>query len=135
MSPVFLSALALLLLNDLVLKQRYPHFITFTGYLEAIDRFLVGDVRTPCWAGERFMNVDHLGEVSPCIEKLHLRAGNLRRDPWSLVSARLRSYEETKGCTSCMTACRGFVEEMSGMPKARSYAEFFGGFANIALSR
>jgi MoaA/NifB/PqqE/SkfB family radical SAM enzyme len=116
------------------IKRRYPHFITFTGYLEAIDRFLTGDVRTPCWAGERFLNVDHLGEVSPCIEKLHLRAGNLRRDPWSLVSERLRSYEETKGCTSCMTACRGFVEEMSGLPRARSYAEFLR-FANVALSR
>jgi MoaA/NifB/PqqE/SkfB family radical SAM enzyme len=118
----------------LELKKRYPHFITFSGYLEAIDRFLMGDVRTPCWAGERFLNVDHMGEVSPCIEKLHLRAGNLRRDPWSVVAERLRSFEETKGCTSCMTACRGFVEEMSGAPKARSYGEFFGGFANVAMA-
>jgi MoaA/NifB/PqqE/SkfB family radical SAM enzyme len=37
----------------LELKQKYPHFVTFSGYLEAIDRFLVGDVRTPCWAYER----------------------------------------------------------------------------------
>jgi MoaA/NifB/PqqE/SkfB family radical SAM enzyme len=118
----------------LALKRRYPHFITFSGYLEAIDRFLAGDVRTPCWAGERFLNVDHMGEVSPCIEKLHLRAGNLRRDPWSVVSDKLRSFEETKGCTDCMTACRGFVEEMSGAPRARSYGEFFGGFANVAMA-
>jgi MoaA/NifB/PqqE/SkfB family radical SAM enzyme len=117
----------------LELKAKHPHFITFSGYLEAIDRFLGGDVRTPCWAGERFLNIDHLGEVSPCIEKLHLRAGNLRRDPWSLVYEKLRSYEETKSCTGCMTACRGFVEEMSGLPKARSYREFFGGFANVAV--
>jgi MoaA/NifB/PqqE/SkfB family radical SAM enzyme len=119
----------------LELKKRYPHFITFSGYLEAIDRYLEGDVRTPCWAGERFLNVDHLGEVSPCIEKLHLRAGNLRQDPWSVIADKLRSYEEVKGCTSCMTACRGFVEEMSGAPRARSYGEFFGGFANVAMSR
>lgn len=118
----------------LALKKRYPHFITFSGYLEAIDRYLAGDVRTPCWAGERFLNVDHMGEVSPCIEKLHLRAGNLRRDPWSVVGGRLRSFEETKGCTDCMTACRGFVEEMSGLPRARSYGEFFGGFANVAMA-
>jgi len=117
------------------LKRRYPHFITFSGYLENIDGFLEGRVRTPCYAGERFLNVDHMGEVSPCIEKLHLSAGNLRRDPWSLIYPRLRSYEETKTCTSCMTACRGFVEEMSGMPKMRSYAEFFGGFANVAVPK
>jgi MoaA/NifB/PqqE/SkfB family radical SAM enzyme len=119
----------------LELKKRYPHFITFSGYLEAIDRFLAGDVRTPCWAGERFLNVDHLGEVSPCIEKLHLSAGNLRRDPWSRIYERLRAFEEPKGCTSCMTACRGFVEEMSGVPKLRSYREMFGGFANVAIPR
>lgn len=116
------------------MKRRYPHFITFTGYLEAIDRFLDGDVRTPCWAGERFLNVDHMGEVSPCIEKLHLRAGNLRRDPWREIAARLASYEETKGCTSCYTACRGFVEEMSGRPRLRSYAELLR-FANVATAR
>ena len=61
----------------LALKKQFPHFITFSGYLEAIDRFLDGDVRTPCWAGERFLNVDHMGDVSPCIEKLHL----VRRKP------------------------------------------------------
>jgi MoaA/NifB/PqqE/SkfB family radical SAM enzyme len=119
----------------LALKKQYPHFITFSGYLEAIDRFLDGDVRTPCWAGERFLNIDHMGQVSPCIEKLHLAAGNLRRDPWDQIAARLRSYEETKSCTNCMTACRGFVEEMSGVPKARSWGEFFGNFANLGLSR
>jgi MoaA/NifB/PqqE/SkfB family radical SAM enzyme len=119
----------------LALKKEFPHFITFSGYLEAIDRFLEGDVRTPCWAGERFLNIDHMGQASPCIEKLHLVGGNLRRDPWEVVSARLASFEETKGCTSCMTACRGFVEEMSGLPKPRSYREFFGNFANLGLSR
>jgi MoaA/NifB/PqqE/SkfB family radical SAM enzyme len=117
----------------LELKQKYPHFVTFSGYLEAIDRFLEGDVRTPCWAGERFLNVDHMGDVSPCIEKLHLKAGNLRRDPWVMIAERLRSYEETKNCTDCMTACRGFVEEMSGMPKSRSYRELFRGYANVSI--
>jgi MoaA/NifB/PqqE/SkfB family radical SAM enzyme len=113
----------------LELKARYPHFIAFSGYLEGIDRFLAGDVRTPCWAGERFLNIDHLGDVSPCIEKLHLRAGNLRRDPWSVVAERLAGFGETRTCTDCFTSCRGFVEEMSGAPKRRSYGEFFGNFA------
>lgn len=119
----------------LELKQKYPHFVTFSGYLEAIDRFLVGDVRAPCWAGERFLNVDHLGEVSPCIEKLHLSAGNLRREPWSVIYDKLRAFDEPKSCTSCMTACRGFVEEMSGVPKLRSYREMFGGYANLSIPR
>jgi MoaA/NifB/PqqE/SkfB family radical SAM enzyme len=120
------------------LKARYPHFIAFSGYIEGIDPFLEGRVaqRSTCWAGERFLNIDHMGEVSPCIEKLHLRAGNLRRDPWSVVAARLRGFdEETKGCADCFTSCKGFVEEMSGLPRRRSYAEFFGNFASPPGSR
>ena len=119
----------------LELKARYPHFISFSGYLEGVDGFLAGEVRTPCWAGERFLNIDHLGEVSPCIEKLHLRAGNIRREPWSVIAARLRSFEELRTCTDCYTSCRGFVEEMSGPPRLRSWREFFGAFANVAAPR
>ena len=118
----------------LELKGRDPHLVAFTGYLEGVDAYLAGQVRTPCWAGERFLNVDHLGEVSPCIEKLHLSAGNLRRDPWSAVAERLRSLEEVKQCTSCYTSCRGFVEEMSGAPRARSWRELFSGLANVSPS-
>jgi MoaA/NifB/PqqE/SkfB family radical SAM enzyme len=114
------------------LKERYPHLVAFRGYLEGMDRFLGGDVRTPCHAGARFLNIDHLGEVSPCIEKLSLSAGNLRREPWSVIYERLRNLEETKTCTDCYTSCRGFVEEMSGMPKRQPWAEFFRDFANPA---
>jgi MoaA/NifB/PqqE/SkfB family radical SAM enzyme len=119
----------------LELKARYPHFITFSGYLAGIDRFLAGDVRTPCWAGERFLNIDHLGEVSPCIEKLHLRAGNIRREPWSVIARRLREFDELRTCKDCFTSCRGFVEEMSGRPRLRSWQEFFGGFAHTTATR
>ncbi len=108
------------------LKRRYPHFSTFTGYLEGIDPALQGDLEPPCHAGVRFLNIDHMGDVSPCIEKLNLRAGNLVRDPWSLVYSKLRNMSEPKTCTDCFTSCRGFVDVMSGVPKLRSYREFFG---------
>lgn len=114
------------------LKREFPHFVSFSGYLEGIDRFLAGDVRGSCWAGERFLNIDHLGDVSPCIEKLHLRAGNLLREPWSVVAARLAALEEPKRCTDCWTSCRGFVEEMSGVPRLRSWREFLTDFARMA---
>lgn len=114
----------------MALKRTWPHFISFTGYLEGVDRYLRGEVRTPCWAGERFLNIDHLGEVSPCIEKLHLSAGNIRRDPWSVIAKRLAGFSETKSCRDCYTSCRGFVEEMSGVPRVRNWREFFAGFAN-----
>jgi MoaA/NifB/PqqE/SkfB family radical SAM enzyme len=103
--------------------------MTFTGYLEGIDAYLEGHPRTPCWAGERFLNIDHLGDVSPCIEKLELRVGNLLRDPWAIVGQRLAALDEPKRCTDCWTSCRGFVEEMSGPPRLRSWREFFSDFS------
>jgi MoaA/NifB/PqqE/SkfB family radical SAM enzyme len=111
------------------LKRRFPHFMTFSGYLEGIDAYLAGTTRTPCWAGERFLNIDHLGDVSPCIEKLELRVGNLLRDPWAVVGPRLAALSEPKTCTDCWTSCRGFVEEMSGPPRLRSWREFFSDFS------
>jgi len=120
------------------LKRRYPHFKSFTGYLEGIDAYLAHqaggpEIRTPCWAGERFLNIDHLGDVSPCIEKLHLRAGNLVREPWSVVAARLGALDEPKRCTDCWTSCRGFVEEMSGPPRLRSWREFFSDLSQLEV--
>ena len=44
----------------------------------------------------------------------------------------LRALEEPKTCTDCYTSCRGFVDEMGGRPKLRSYVELFGDFANTA---
>lgn len=113
----------------LELKRRYPHFIAFTGYLEKIDPFLSGSPPARCHAGERFLNVDHLGWVSPCIEKLERRAGNLVTEPWTVVYDRLRATDGIATCGDCLTSCRGFVDEMSGAPKLRSWREFVGDFA------
>ena len=40
------------------------------------------------------------------------------------IRARIRSLDTTNSA----------IEEMSGLPRARSYGEFFGGFANVALA-
>jgi MoaA/NifB/PqqE/SkfB family radical SAM enzyme len=113
----------------LALKQQYPHFVSFSGYLEGIDTYLSGNVRRGCFAGERFLNIDHLGDVSPCIEKLDWKAGNLVREPYSVIARRLAEMSQVKSCTDCWTSCRGFVEEMSGAPALRSWREFFADFS------
>ena len=110
------------------LWQRHPHLRIFEGYLAGVDPFLRGEAMPACRAGQQSFNIDHLGNVSPCIEKLHLRAGNIRREPWSVISERLAGFTETRTCTDCWTSCRGFVEEMSGRPKLRSWREFLGDF-------
>jgi MoaA/NifB/PqqE/SkfB family radical SAM enzyme len=115
----------------LELKRRHRHFMAFTGYLEGIDPYLSGAAPPRCHAGERFLNIDHLGDVSPCIEKLELRAGNLVREPWPVIAARLAAMSEVKTCRACWTSCRGFVEEMSGTPRLRSWREFFTDFSKV----
>ena len=108
----------------ITLKSRYRHLVTATGYFRRLDRFLAGDVRRPCWAGARFLNINHRGGLSPCVEKLHLEVGDLRRDSWATLAARLKDRPELASCTDCYTLCRGFVEEMGGSPRAEAWREF-----------
>jgi MoaA/NifB/PqqE/SkfB family radical SAM enzyme len=115
----------------LALKQRYPHFVSFSSYLAGIDDFLDGKPPARCFAGQRFLNIDHLGDVTPCIEKLDWVAGNLVREPWSVIAGRLAADQRTRTCTDCWTSCRGFVEAMTGMPKLRSWRELFADFSKV----
>ena len=102
------------------LWRRHPHLRTFEGYLDGIDRFLAGRELPACRAGHQSFNVDHVGNVSACIEKIDRVAGNLRREPLAAIHARLRARDEGAGCQACWTACRGFSQLLGdgGRPAA-----------------
>ena len=55
------------------LWRSYPHFRIFRGYLERMDPFLSGGPMPTCRAGLQSFNIDHVGNVSPCIEKIDHR--------------------------------------------------------------
>lgn len=93
------------------LWDRYPHWRFFREYLERMDDFLGGAALPVCGAGRRAFNVDHLGNVAPCIEKIDTPVGNLRETPLGELRARLAARrDEVESCQACWTACRGFVQ-------------------------
>jgi len=66
-----------------------------------------------CRAGIQSFNIDHVGNVSACIERIDRIAGNLRREPLAAIHARLAAdREEVSKCQQCWTACRGFGQLM-----------------------
>jgi radical SAM protein with 4Fe4S-binding SPASM domain len=105
------------------LKKRYPHLAIFKSYIEGIDRFLDGRL-PPCGAGLTGINIDHLGNVAPCIELAHLQAANLARDEWSDARSKLAALEEPRSCQRCWTLCRGATEAMAGRPRLGDWKDF-----------
>lgn len=106
------------------LFERFPHFRVFSRYVDGIDRFLEKSADLPgCQAGERSFNVDHVGNVSPCIEKIDRSVGNVRREGLPGILARLHGMEEVRGCQQCWTLCRGFNQAFSGGGTLASWRE------------
>lgn len=113
------------------LWERYPHFMIFRNYLEKVDDFLFGGELPQCRAGVQSFNIDHVGDVSPCIEKIDTPAGNVRKEPLDVIVARMAGRADVKTCQDCWTACRGFSQalgqggslpvwrEMSGRMRSR----------------
>jgi hypothetical protein len=48
--------------------------------------------------------------VSACIERADAPAGNVRREPLSLIRAGLKATKEITTCRDCWTLCRGFSQ-------------------------
>ena len=77
----------------LELWQRHPHLRVFRDYLARTDAFLRNDPALPrCRAGVQSFNIDHCGNVAPCIEKIDQPVGNVREAPIAELLA-ARGYE------------------------------------------
>ena len=97
--------------RDLVaLWRRYPHLHVFREYLERADAFLGKGAMPRCHAGRQSFNVDHLGNVAPCIEKSDGSYGNVKREPFADILARMHDLETVAKCQDCWTLCRGFSQ-------------------------
>lgn len=96
------------------LWQRHPHLRTFRDYVERADDYLTGGELPRCRAGEASFNIDHVGNVSPCIEKIDMQMGNVRREPLGEIVTRMRGLDAVAKCQDCWTICRGFTQAMDG---------------------
>jgi MoaA/NifB/PqqE/SkfB family radical SAM enzyme len=105
----------------LQLWKQYDHLRIFQEYLERMDPFLSGGKMPTCRAGLQSFNIDHLGNVSPCIEKIDTVVGNVRREPLGRIHDRLMKLNAGRQCQECWTACRGFNQSMGGGGNLRSW--------------
>ena len=95
------------------LWEAYPHFRVFRSYLERVGSFLSGGEMPACHAGSQSFNVDHLGNVSPCIEKIDLMMGNVRAQGLGdILESGKTKLPGLSGCQDCWTLCRGFAQTM-----------------------
>ncbi len=107
----------------LTLWERHPHARFFRDYAQGIDDFVGKGALPACSAGEQSFNIDHLGNVSPCIEKIDRPVGNVRESSLLELLARLRAAKASAGCQDCFTACRGFVQALGRGGTWRSFKD------------
>jgi MoaA/NifB/PqqE/SkfB family radical SAM enzyme len=106
------------------LWRRRRHVRFFREYFQVMETFLEGGATGSCRAGVQTFNVDHVGNVSPCIERIDQVAGNVRRESLAAIHARLVAGSAAlAGCNACWTACRGFAHVMGGGGSARAWAD------------
>jgi MoaA/NifB/PqqE/SkfB family radical SAM enzyme len=93
------------------LKRAHRNLRSSTRYLARFDEALESGIGG-CQAGRAFVNVDHRGRVSKCVEFQGEadRVGDLTREGWSEVGPRLRGVSDANACRSCWHASRGEVE-------------------------
>jgi MoaA/NifB/PqqE/SkfB family radical SAM enzyme len=108
-------------LNELFFK--YPHFRAFRGYLDGIDAFLSNGELPDCRAGLQSFNIDHLGGVSSCIEKIDQPLGNIRELPFTEILQNLKHSGQSKGCQDCWTLCRSFGQNLGMGGNMRSWKD------------
>jgi MoaA/NifB/PqqE/SkfB family radical SAM enzyme len=109
----------------LALRRRYPHFRVFRDYLAGIDAFTGGATGElpACRAGEQTFNIDHVGGVSPCIERIDWRAGNVRDEPLETILARMHGDPRVAECQRCWTVCRGFAQALGERGTPRGWVD------------
>jgi len=107
----------------LALRRRHRHLRVFRDYLARMDAFLDGGPMPRCRAGARSFNVDHVGNVSPCIEKIDTVVGSVRREGLAQIHARMADLPEVAGCQACWTACRGFSQSLGDGRGVRALTE------------
>ena len=95
------------------LWSKHAHFRMFGDYIRTIGPFLAGGAMPDCHAGVQSFNVDHLGNVAPCIEKINQSFGNIRAEPLLAIHERMRDADPGRGCQECWTACRGFNQALA----------------------
>lgn len=103
--------------------RRHPHMRMFRDYLGRIDGYIAGEPMPRCRAGAQSFNIDHVGNVAPCIEKIDRPVGNVRNAPLRDMVGRMQDLPEVRACQDCWTLCRGFGQAMGEGGSLRSWSD------------
>jgi MoaA/NifB/PqqE/SkfB family radical SAM enzyme len=107
----------------LELRRRYKHFRSFRNYLSLMDPFLKNENIPPCQAGRFGFNIDHRGNVSPCIERIDAPVGNIISEEPETIIACLKRVSDIPSCRNCWTLCRYFSQMLSEGGKIPNLAD------------
>jgi MoaA/NifB/PqqE/SkfB family radical SAM enzyme len=108
----------------LELWKRYPHIRFFRDYFSKMDTFLSQGPMPPCRAGLQSFNIDHVGNVSPCIERIDEPVGNVRTTTLAALHRKLTARsDELSRCQQCWTACRGLIQAMGDGGSVKSWLD------------
>jgi MoaA/NifB/PqqE/SkfB family radical SAM enzyme len=103
---------------------KFQHIRMFREYFSRSFDWLDGRAMPECAAGVQSFNVDHVGAVSACIERIDESVGAVKTAPLrDLVAALAARQSERAQCQRCWTACRGFAQSLSGGASARTLLE------------
>jgi MoaA/NifB/PqqE/SkfB family radical SAM enzyme len=105
------------------LWKRHRHMRFHQSYLALMDSFLTGGEMPACRAGLQEFNIDHLGNVSPCLDKIDLLVGNVRNEPLAKIYPRLAKLEEVRSCQDCWTLCRACCQFMGAGASVRDWKD------------
>ncbi len=105
------------------LWSKHRHFRMFGDYVRAIEPFLGGGDMPECHAGVQSFNVDHIGNVSSCIEKIDRAFGNVRSERLQTIHQRMIETQPARGCQQCWTACRGFAQALGDGGTIRAWRD------------
>jgi len=111
----------------LVLKNKYPEYVTLPGYIERLAE-IDGEKKGifPCYAGKNLFNIDSQGNVTRCIDRLEEQAGNILTDDISVLKKKLLEFHKNNDCGECWTSCRGSIETlMYGNGRLDNYKSYY----------
>lgn len=106
------------------LFERYRHVRFFSDYFRTTGKFLRGEEMPTCKAGLQSFNIDHVGNVSPCIERIDETVGNVKQSSLLELHRQLvDNVPKVASCQRCYTACRGFNQALGAGGTVRGWLE------------
>jgi MoaA/NifB/PqqE/SkfB family radical SAM enzyme len=93
------------------LHKRHDNFVAIRSYLSRFTQALEDGV-SPCFAGKNLFNIDCQGNITRCIDRLDLVAGNIFKDDFSTIQDALLEQYHAADCSACWTSCRGNFETL-----------------------